>query len=63
VILYKVFREKNLAKQGSNDSAYEILLRNVIEDDLPIFYEQQLDPDAIQMAAFPARDQEAFFGH
>ena len=61
--MHKVFRENNLAKQASNDSTHEILLRDVIEDDLPIFYEQQLDPDAIQMAAFPARNQEAFFGH
>ena len=38
-------------------------LRDVIESDLPIFYEQQLDPDATQMAAFPARDREAFVAH
>jgi hypothetical protein len=29
-----------------------ILLRDVIESDLPILYEQQLDPDATAMAAF-----------
>jgi RimJ/RimL family protein N-acetyltransferase len=38
-------------------------LRNVIESDLPIFYEQQLDPDATRMAAFPSRDREAFMTH
>ncbi len=40
-----------------------ILLRNVIASDLPIFFEQQLDPVANQMAAFPARDREAFTAH
>jgi RimJ/RimL family protein N-acetyltransferase len=41
----------------------EILLRDVIESDLPIFYEQQLDPEATTMAAFPARDREPFMAH
>jgi hypothetical protein len=29
-----------------------IQLRDVIEADLPIFFKQQQDPDAIEMAAF-----------
>lgn len=41
----------------------DVLLRAVTEDDLPIFFEQQLDPDATEMAAFPARDREAFMAH
>ncbi len=41
----------------------EILLRPVATSDLPVFYEQQLDPDATEMAAFPARDWEAFHAH
>ena len=40
-----------------------ILLRDVIASDLPIFFEQQFDPVANQMAAFPARDREAFMAH
>ena len=40
-----------------------IHLRDVTESDLAIFFEQQLDPVANQMAAFPARDQEAFMAH
>ena len=40
-----------------------ILLRDVIESDLPIFFEQQMDPVANQMAAFPARDREVFMAH
>lgn len=43
--------------------ANRILLRDVIESDLPILYEQQLDPDATAMAAFPSRDREAFMAH
>ena len=34
----------------------DVLLRDVIERDLPIFFEQQLDPAANQMAAFTAKD-------
>jgi hypothetical protein len=34
-----------------------ILLRDVTESDLPILYEQQLDPEATTMAAFPLRDE------
>ena len=41
----------------------EVLLRDVEESDLPIFYEQQLDPEATAMAAFPARDREPFMAH
>ena len=41
----------------------EIRLRDVEPDDLPIFYEQQRDPDATRMAAFPARDRAAFDAH
>lgn len=40
-----------------------ILLRDVTESDLPIFFEQQLDPEATQMAAFPSRDRDAFMAH
>ena len=41
----------------------QIQLRNVIESDLPIFYEQQLDPEAAQMADFPSRNRDAFMAH
>lgn len=40
-----------------------VLLRDVIDSDLPIFYEQQLDPEATAMAAFPSRDHESFMLH
>ena len=41
----------------------EITLRNVIESDLPILFEQQLEPEATTMAAFPSRSREAFMAH
>lgn len=40
-----------------------VLLRDVTEADLPIFFEQQLDPEAIRMAAFPSRDKDSFMAH
>ena len=40
-----------------------VQLRNAIETDLSIFYEQQLDPEALQMAAFPTRGKDAFMAH
>ena len=41
----------------------EVRLRNIEPNDLPIFYEQQLDPDAARMAEFPARDRASFDAH
>ncbi|TMK76907.1 MAG: GNAT family N-acetyltransferase [Actinobacteria bacterium] len=38
-------------------------LREVIDEDLPIFFEHQRDPESNAMAAFPARDREAFDAH
>ena len=40
-----------------------IELRDVLETDLQIFFEQQLDSEATQMAAFPSRCEEAFMSH
>lgn len=40
-----------------------ITLREVIHEDLPIFFEHQLDPEATRMAAFPSRDRDAFMAH
>lgn len=41
----------------------QVLLRDVTEEDLPILFEHQNDPDANRMAAFPARDRPAFMEH
>ena len=40
-----------------------VAIRPVREDDLPILFEHQRDPEANAMAAFPARDREAFMEH
>jgi RimJ/RimL family protein N-acetyltransferase len=45
------------------ESTSGVRLRDVTEDDLPIFFEHQRDPVADRMAAFPARDREAFMEH
>jgi hypothetical protein len=41
----------------------EVLLRDVAEGDLPLFFEHQIDPDANRMAAFTARNRDAFMAH
>jgi RimJ/RimL family protein N-acetyltransferase len=38
-------------------------LRDTVEDDLPILFRHQADPEASAMAAFPSRDWEAFVAH
>ena len=40
-----------------------VMLRDVEEADLPIFFEHQREPDANRMAAFPTRESDAFFAH
>jgi RimJ/RimL family protein N-acetyltransferase len=46
-----------------SDQPAGVTLRVVTNDDLPILFEHQLDPEANRMAAFPARDREAFMAH
>jgi RimJ/RimL family protein N-acetyltransferase len=41
----------------------DVRLRAVEESDLPIFFEQQLDPEARRMAAFRSRPYDAFMAH
>ncbi len=41
----------------------DVSLRPIQTSDLPIFFEHQLDPEATRMAAFPARDRDAFNAH
>src|SRR5262245_2429549 len=41
----------------------EISLRDAQEGDLPVFFEQQLDPEATRMADFPARAHDEFMAH
>jgi RimJ/RimL family protein N-acetyltransferase len=39
------------------------MLRNVVESDLPIFFEHQRDPQASSMAVHPTREWDAFLSH
>lgn len=41
----------------------KIRLRDVQPDDLPVFFEHQLDTDASRMAGFTPRDRAAFDAH
>ena len=41
----------------------EIALREVVEEDLPTFFEHQIDPVAYGMAGFKPRDRQAFMAH
>jgi RimJ/RimL family protein N-acetyltransferase len=49
--------------EKADDLSVNIVLRDVVEADLLVFYEQQLDPEAVRMAAFPSRAQPAFMEH
>jgi len=40
-----------------------ITLREVTKEDLPIFFEHQMDAEATRMAAFPSRERDAFMTH
>jgi RimJ/RimL family protein N-acetyltransferase len=55
-----------MAKHNESLHPGDVILRDVIDDDLPLFFEHQLDQEANFMAAFtvdnPA-DQEAFLAH
>jgi RimJ/RimL family protein N-acetyltransferase len=40
-----------------------VRLRSVDERDLVVFFDHQADPQAVEMAAFPARDKDQFAAH
>jgi hypothetical protein len=40
-----------------------VQLRDVLPSDLEIFFLHQIDPEATRLAAFPARDRQAFMAH
>jgi len=55
-----------MEKAQADAKDYDLQLREVVEDDLPIFFEYQLDKEANYMAAFTAKDptdREAFMAH
>jgi RimJ/RimL family protein N-acetyltransferase len=51
---------------GDGEKVVRVELRELAEEDLPVFFEQQQDPGALHMAAFTAKDpvdREAFSAH
>jgi RimJ/RimL family protein N-acetyltransferase len=40
-----------------------VFIRDVEEDDLNVLFEQERDPIANRMAAYPSKDKEAFLSH
>jgi RimJ/RimL family protein N-acetyltransferase len=40
-----------------------VQLRNVEDADVDVFFDHQMDPQAVEMAAFPARDEDQFMAH
>jgi RimJ/RimL family protein N-acetyltransferase len=56
-------REDQVARSAKRPQAGDVLLRDVEESDLPVFFEHQLDPEATHMASFPSRDRKSFMAH
>lgn len=55
-----------MASDAPGHSTGDVSLRDTTEDDLPTFFEHQLNPDANRMAAFTAEnpaDRDAFTAH
>ena len=52
-----------MARRAKNPLTENVTLRDVERDDLSVFFEHQLDPEATRMADFPSRDWEAFLAH
>lgn|SRR5690606_7317928 len=48
---------------GVHDVPPTVRLRPVEDRDLEVFFEHQADPQAAEMAAFPARDRDQFAAH
>jgi len=41
----------------------DVRIRDVREADLELFYQQQLDPEAVRRSRFPSREREVFMTH
>jgi RimJ/RimL family protein N-acetyltransferase len=48
---------------GVHDVTPEVRLRGVEDRDVEVFFDHQADPEAVEMAAFPARDRDQFEAH
>ena len=62
-----LFKKRDNKRGWSNmENTSGIVLRDVLMSDLPIFFDQQLDPEANWMAAFTRKDpanRDAFMSH
>jgi RimJ/RimL family protein N-acetyltransferase len=52
-----------MAEPQANSPTSYVVLRDVTASDLPIFFENQRNPDSNRMAAVAARDREGFMAH
>ena len=52
-----------MAMRESSTRTEGVLLRDVAEGDLSVFFEHQRNPVANRMADFPPRNWDAFVGH
>ena len=52
-----------MARRESSTRTGDVLLRDVAQDDLPVFFEHQRDPAANRMADVPPRAWDAFVAH
>jgi RimJ/RimL family protein N-acetyltransferase len=48
---------------GTLSAMSEVVLRDLVEADLEVLYEQQREEEAVRRAQFPARDREPFMTH
>ena len=48
---------------GVHDVPPAVRLRSVEDPDIEVFFVHQADPQAVEMAAFPARDKDQFAAH
>jgi RimJ/RimL family protein N-acetyltransferase len=48
---------------GTRGVTPAVRLRSVEDRDLDVFFDHQMDPKAVEMAAFPARDKDQFAAH
>ena len=48
---------------GVHDVTPAVRLRSVEDPDIEVFFDHQADPQAVEMAAFPARDKDQFAAH
>lgn len=56
-------KERSTDRRGYRIMSNEVRLRSIEPNDLPVFYEQQLDDDATRMAGVAPRDRAAFDAH